>query len=398
MPNARSQKVSILVSDLSTKGVGRWGGGVRTFLLAQALERLGYRIQLVGSVFGELGALPSQADWEVVTVPGRSYPGFVRSIAQLWPQITGDIIYAQKLKPTSYGIGLLKAAIGRRPLVLDIDDWELSWHGGDAYRYRPRPRQLLRDLLGRQGALRQPDHPVYLQAIERWVDRATAITTNTLALQKRFGGLWIPSGKDTALFDPNRFDPVAERDRQGWHDYKILMFPGAPRPYKGVEDLLVALDLLDDPQIRLAIIGGSPYDDYDRQLQARWGRWLMYLPKQLPSEMPAIVAAAHAIIVPQRDTPETRAQFPLKLTDGMAMAKPVIATRVGDIPQLLDRAGFLVDSSQPQQLAAAIREVLDNPDRAEAIGRLARQRCVERYSLEAMAAGLAPLFEQFDRT
>lgn len=386
-------KISILVGDLSVRGVGRWGGGVRTFLLAQALERLGYRIQILGPAFGEPGPRPPNTSWEWVMVPGRSYPGFWRSLAQLWPQINGDLLYAHKLKPTSYGVGLLKAAAARRPLVLDIDDWELSWYGGDRYRYRPRPRQLVRDLLGRQGALRQPDHPFYLQAIERWVNRATAITTNTVALQQRFGGTLIPSGKDTELFDPDRFDPVAQRARLGWQDYQVLMFPGAPRPYKGVEDLLAALDLLNDARIRLAIVGGSPYDDYDRQLQARWGRWLLYLPKQPPQEMPAIVAAAHAIVVPQRDTPETRAQFPLKLTDGMAMAKPVIASRVGDIPELLASTGILVDPSSPEQLARAIRQVVDQPNWAIALGQAARQRCLARYSLEAMAEGLAAIVQ-----
>jgi glycosyltransferase involved in cell wall biosynthesis len=393
-PSAQPRQVTILVSDLSTKGVGRWGGAVRTFLLAQALDRLGYRIQIVGSVFGELGTLPAPPHWQVVTVPGCPYPGYFRSIARLWPQITGDIIYAQKLKPSSYGLGLLKAIAHRRPVIVDIDDWELSWHGGDQYRYRLRPRKFLRDLLGKDGELRRPDHPLYLQAIEPWASQATAITVNTLALQQRFGGVLIPSGKDTALFDPNRFDPVAARSHQGWQDYKILMFPGATRPYKGVEDLLVALDQLNDPQIRLVIVGGSPYDDYDQQLQARWGRWLIYLPKQPASEMPAVVAAAHAVVVPQRDTPETRAQFPLKLTDGMAMGKPVIATRVGDIPQLLGDTGLLVEPSQPSQLAQAIRQVLDDPEQSGAIGRRARQRCIEHYSLEAMATGLHQILDR----
>lgn len=68
-----------------------------------------------------------------------------------------------------------------------------------------------------------------------------------------------------------------------------------------------------------------------------------------------IVAAAHIVVVPQRDTPPTRARFPLKLTDGMAMAKPVLATRVGDVPEILGGTGYLVELSCPNQIAEKIQ-------------------------------------------
>ena len=41
-----------------------------------------------------------------------------------------------------------------------------------------------------------------------------------------------------------------------------------------------------------------------------------------------------------------RAQFPLKLTDGMAMAKPVLSTRVGDILEILSDTGYIVDQKE----------------------------------------------------
>ena len=47
----------------------------------------------------------------------------------------------------------------------------------------------------------------------------------------------------------------------------------------------------------------------------------------LSEMMPEIVSAADVIVVPQRNTPAAQAQFPLKLTDGMAMAKPILATQ-----------------------------------------------------------------------
>jgi glycosyltransferase involved in cell wall biosynthesis len=105
--------------------------------------------------------------------------------------------------------------------------------------------------------------------------------------------------------------------------------------------------------------------------------------------MPEVVAAAHVVIVPQRDEMATRAQFPLKLTDGMAMAKPVLATRVGDIPKILGGTGYLVDPDSPQQIAEKIEWIFEHPEEANERGKRARERCVELYSIDAMSAILS---------
>lgn len=388
-----SPTISILVSDLSKQGAGRWGGAVRTFLLAQALQRLGFQVQILGFLFGDPPDDGVFSDVEVVTVPGVNYPGFFKQARTLLQQVRGDILYPLRPKATTLGLALWKQQSSRCPVILDIDDWELSWHGGDGFRYRPHPKQLLRDLLKPDGALRYPDHPLYLRWMESSVNRADAVTVHTQFLQSRFGGVRVPNGKDTDLFNPEGYDPEASRAKYGLSDYRVLMFPGAPRPYKGIEDVLAALEQLDLPDLRLAIVGGSPYDDYDRQLSQRWGRWIVKLPRQPVTCMPEVVAAAHVVVVPQRRTPAAQAQFPLKLTDGMSMAKPILATRVGDIPEIVRDTGYLVDPEDSQAIADAIKTMFDRFDLAEARGRQARQRCIEHYSIQAMASILSKTLE-----
>jgi glycosyltransferase involved in cell wall biosynthesis len=390
--------ISIVVGDLSTRGAGRWGGAVRPFLLAQALQKLGCRVKLVGFCGGE-AAIASTSELPVVAIQGGSYPGFMRSVQQLLPHIDGDLIYAYKPKPSSFGVALLKQwrlpPAGQKPLsrpvILDIDDWELSWHGGDDWHYRPTVKQLARDVLKSDGALRNPDHPLYLKWVEQQIQRADAVTVHTQFLQHRFGGTYVPNGKDINLFNPAGYDPIALKQKYGLTDYRVLMFPGAPRPYKGVEDVLIALDRLNQPDVRLVIVGGSPYDDYDRQLGEQWGRWMIQLPKIPHSQMPEVIAVADVIVVPQRDTPAAQAQFPLKLTDGMAMAKPILATRVGDIPNILGETGYLVDPEAPEQLAQQIQWILSHPEAAALRGQQARSRCVEQCSIETMSTNLIPV-------
>ncbi|KAB8331567.1 glycosyltransferase family 4 protein [Scytonema tolypothrichoides VB-61278] len=375
-------KFSLIVSDLSG------GGSVRAFLLAQVLKKLNHEVEIIGFLFGkELYAIPPNGI-KIVSVPGKNYPEFFSYSRQVLEKIDGDIIYAVKPKVTSFGLSLLKKISTRRPLLLDMDDWELSWYGGMNWKYRPSLKQFARDILKKDGALRFPDHPLYIQWMESLVQKADAVTIDTEFLKERFGGIYLPNGKDTAMFDPSMYDSKASRIRYDLDDYRILMFPGAPRPHKGVEDVLMALDRLNQSDLRLVIVGGSPYDDYDDKLIQRWGRWIIKLPKCPVEVMPEVVAAAHIVVVPQRDTIIARAQFPLKLTDGMAMAKPVLSTRVGDIPDILGETGYLIDPGSPEQIAEQIDFIFQNLESANKRGLKARERCIKKYSLETMASTL----------
>ncbi|NWF60270.1 MAG: glycosyltransferase family 4 protein [Fischerella sp.] len=372
-------KVSILTPNFSKGGVDR------AYLLGQVFKKLNFEVEILGFLFGKSIYPEPPPDLPIYCLPGCNYPEFFASVKQLLTKIDGDIVYAIKPKLTSYGVALFNKISHRQPVILDIDDWELSWHGGDEWQYRPTWKQLGRDILKKNGALRNPDHPLYLKWMDASTHRADAITADTQFLLNRFGGTYIPNGKDTDLFNPQKYDPQVSRQHYGLAEYRLLMFPGAPRPHKGIEDVLTALDQLNEPDFRLAIVGGNPYDDYDEQLIERWGRWIIKLPQMPVEKMPEVVAAADVVVVPQRDTPVARAQFPIKLTDGMAMAKPILATRVGDIPEILGDTGYLADPNSPAQLAEQIRLIFENLDAANERGKKARERCVEKYSLEAMA-------------
>ncbi|QJB26797.1 glycosyltransferase family 4 protein [Limnospira fusiformis KN01] len=383
-------KISIISPEMSGAGV------VRSFLLAQALKMLNYQVEILGFlVEGKNIYVTPAFDVSIFSVAvDDNYQNFISASPKILEKVDGDIIYAVKPRSSSFGISLIKKVMSRRPLVLDIDDWELSWQGGDDWKYSPNPKQLAKDILKKDGVLRNPDYRFYLKLMEKLVSYSDAVTVNTKFIQNRFGGVYLPNGKDTTLFDPSKYNPEMSRSRYHLSEYKILMFPGAPRPYKGVEDVLMALDLIDQSDFKLVIVGGSPYDNYDDILMETWGRWIIKLPNFPAERMPEIVAAAHVIVVPQRDHPATRAQFPLKLTDGMSMAKPVLASRVGDIPEILGDTGYLVEPNSPEQIADTLQLIFQDLHVANDRGLQARKRCVELYSIEAMANVLSNVIDQ----
>ena len=383
------QKISVLAPDLSG------GGGTRVYLLAQVLRQLNYEVTVFGFMFGQRLYPPPPSNLKVKWFPGCNYPQFISSVRQLLREIDGEILYAVKPRPTSFGVALLKRWQTKQPIILDIDDWELSWFGGDNWSYRPRLKKLLGDLWQENGWLRDPDCPVYLKWMEKLIPQADAVTVNTQFLQNRYGGTYLPNGKDTELFDPQKFAPELSRQKYGLSDYRILMFPGTARPHKGLEDVLVALEQLNQPDLRLVLVGGREIGDgYLERLMTQGKAWIVKLPPQPIEKMQEVVAAAHVIVVPQRRNATAQAQFPIKLTDGMAMAKPILATRVGDIPRILGDTGFLVEPSSPKQIATTIEEIFAKFDFAHAQGEKARKRCLKYYSIEAMATIVNSIIEK----
>ncbi|MGC1395880.1 MAG: glycosyltransferase family 1 protein, partial [Coleofasciculaceae cyanobacterium] len=112
-------KISIVTPTLSK------GGVERAYLLAQALLKLNYQVEIIGFLFDNETVYPLPPEYlQVYSIPGSDYPGLFVAAKQLLEQLNGDIIYAVKPKVTSFGLALLKQ-LGKCPVILDIDDWEL---------------------------------------------------------------------------------------------------------------------------------------------------------------------------------------------------------------------------------------------------------------------------------
>ena len=231
-------KISVLCFDLSSNAFGR------SWLLAQALSKF-YDVEIVGtSRRGDIWAPMAQIEIPVKKFTWKRYPGFFRIKKSILDAIDGDVILASKLMPTSFGIGLQKKISSGKPLVVDIDDWELGffYHSG---------------FLGRVGRFLNFSNPnglPYVWRMERLVSHADAVLVSNRFLQKEFGGTLLPHCRDTTVLDPLKFNPEDVNDikeKMGFAGKKILMFLGTPRPHKGIEDLLAALKKSDNPHLNL---------------------------------------------------------------------------------------------------------------------------------------------------
>ncbi len=87
---------------------------------------------------------------------------------------------------------------------------------------------------------------------------------------------------------------------------------------------------------------------------------------------------------------------PVSAIEAMASGCPVVATRVGGLADVIQDAetGYLVPAKQPQPLAAAMLELIRDPQRAAQMGRLAQLSVKERFSLDRLLRDTENLYEE----
>jgi len=370
-------KISVLCFDISGNAAGR------ADLLARLLQPLG-SVEVIGPRSGP-GVWNPVAGGPVryASVPARRMPAFLASMAELTRRADGDLIYASKTRLASAGVGYLKRVVGKRPLLLDIDDWEVGFYLGAGFW----------GTLGRTLNLGNPSGLPWTWLCERLTGLADSVTVASRFLQQRFGGTLIPHARDTDVLRPGCADAAAGRRRLGVGEQRLVMFIGTPRDHKGLDDLATAVASLGRADVALAVVGAAAPSAAGRRILGRCPSATL-VPWVPFDQLPALLSAADVVAVPQRATPATVGQVPAKIFDAMALGRPVISTRVSMIPEILDGCGLLVEPGDVSGLAAAILRLLDNRAEAEAFGARARERCVERYSFHAARRELFPLIER----
>jgi len=172
-----------------------------------------------------------------------------------------------------------------------------------------------------------------------------------------------------------------------------IAFVGRVIPEKGLDVLLQALASTREAWDRLLVLG----DGWDRPRCERRARRLglarkvAFLGHRNSDDVAATLAKAHVVAVPSR-WPEP---FGIVGLEAMAHARPVIAGRVGGIPEWLDdgTTGLLVPPGDSGALARALTSILGDAARGERMG-LEGWRRVDRFSPEKHLEALVGAYER----
>ena len=194
----------------------------------------------------------------------------------------------------------------------------------------------------------------------------------------RCGSHIIPNG-----LRPEEFE-IVEPDA----DASDLVFMGTLRELKGVDVLIRALGRLRDRRGKapsLALIGDGPDSDRYVDLAEALGlaSRITFHP---PMPTRAGLAKGRLMVVPSRAE-----SMPYIVLEAVAAGLPLVATRVGGIPEIVDGAGLVAPGSV-EALAEAIARRLDDPQSAKRAASAARATLQGRFTVEAMAASVERLY------
>jgi glycosyltransferase involved in cell wall biosynthesis len=164
-------------------------------------------------------------------------------------------------------------------------------------------------------------------------------------------------------------------------------------PRKRHHDLLRAFELLARPDVHVAFAGDGPLFEEITTAAGRlkFSEHLHFLGYR--RDIPALIAAADATILPSRQE-----GLPRSVMESMALGTPVLGTRIRGIVELLsDECGLLFDVGNAAQMSSAIQEIASNPERRQILAANARQK-IARYSQDSVLALHERIYAQVLRT
>ncbi|MGI6081894.1 MAG: glycosyltransferase family 4 protein [Limnochordia bacterium] len=174
-----------------------------------------------------------------------------------------------------------------------------------------------------------------------------------------------------------------------------VAFVGRLSPVKGVDVLLSAFSLLQrslagSAPLLLDIMGTGPQEEELRRMAIELGiaqhvRFLGYVPDAAER-----LAEYDVFCLPSRED-----MCPLVCVEAMSQGKPVVATNVGGLPELVvpEQTGFLVPSEDAEALSAALRRLVEDPPLRARMGNAARRRFEESFTQETMARQTYRVYE-----
>ena len=276
-------------------------------------------------------------------------------------------------------------------------------------RARGRPLPIIAHI-----ANRKPFRPQDVDLVTHWacVSRHMADWVKTEYDVARQKISVIYTGADASRLPPHW--AVADEERQSLRqklglnrDDLAILFAGRIVEEKGVRELLDAFGLLRariQRPVRLLLAGTLNNSKDPKNRKARYGREMQtrfrepgvrYIGSLEPARMHAFLTAGDLFALPSLwDDP-----FPTVMLEAAAAGLPILGSRRGGIPEFLENcpgATLLETPDQPETMADALLEWMENPQLREQTGRCLRDKVERNFSWERVTRDFEDLYDRLD--
>jgi len=195
--------------------------------------------------------------------------------------------------------------------------------------------------------------------------------------------------------NPNHFAALHTHDPRPCLPARLvhIVFIGWAIPAKGLRELVSACVNLMQHDLKLTIVGPiePPFRSELKRAASKRGScdWIDFTGPVEYSESLRYMRDADVFVLPSYTE-----GFPYVITEAMALGKPIIATNVGAIPEMLrdedgSEYGLLIRPRDEHELTDAMVYLLNHPDEAGAMGISASKRALSLYCI-------GPIFKQYD--
>jgi len=365
-------KIAILVQLFPPKWLG--GTEIATYNIAKELAKKGHEVHIITMADGRLSRKSREKDFYVHRLAWQKIK-FLRIIS-LWLKI---ILLLKKINPEiiqAQGLGIalpafLAKKFLRKPYIIYC-------RGSDVYlpwKFKSKIAKLV---------LKNADLVISLtndmaKEVKKIYNREIKVIPNGIDLE-RFGNL----SKDKTR------QKLQIRGKE-----KIIIFIGGLKPVKGIQYLIMAMDIIrrKEPKAKLILVGGGEEKENLEKLVKKLNlkNNVNFVGKVPNEKVPEYLIASDIFVLSSLSE-----GFPNTVLEAMVSGLPIVATKVGGLAEIIKdgKNGFLVEPRNSQELAKKILLLLRDDNLRKRISRSSKEE-VKKYSWENIIEKLEKIYINF---
>ncbi len=362
-------------------GLGSGGAERLLTVYATKLHRIGHDVHIV--VLNDRNGNPEQKNIHAAGIPTSLVPvGKLRNFSE----IRNFFSELKALKPD-----VVHGHLQFSSILCSLFGWRRAVPSVATVHTLEGPEMANRDGLRRW---------LMYKILERFCDRVICLSKTAEAFVRKNGLARarievLPNGIDLAVFEPRS---TSERHAlratlEIPEGVPLILAVAVLRPPKGIDRLIRALpticETIDDAQ--LLIVGDGPERGRLEQLATDIGIRDRVTFTGQRADVPDLMSIADVFVLPTLDDAQ-----PTVVMEAMASRLPVIASRVGGIPDMIADGvdGLLVPPDDVAALEAAVSSILSDPARQADVAAAGRATVEEKFSLDRQVERLTGLYEE----